>query len=395
MAHDASGSAAPGLLAEARRREQAGDALDSVIAAYEAAAAADPRRAEALLGAARVCRLNKAYEQAYRFAARGMAIPEPPDTPPAEKWIYSFGLADECAVNAYWIGRFEECLRLCEALLGGGALPADMVDRVRANAGFARKAIANGSLLDGVDPGKLRSIAELQPKLRGAAGYSPKKREIVRTIHIVWVGDESRRPERCIESWVRLNPAWNVVIWGNDELRHGQWENRTHIREMLTRELCGVADMMRWEILYHLGGFAIDADTICTRPLEDWLFEPEVFASWENEWTRPGLMANCFVYSLPGNPLIRGIIDEIKRLPSMRDGLAWQITGPVRLTETVKKMNYSGITLYPSHFFMPEHYSGATYTGTGPVFARQFWGGVDDEVYDRLNTLSMEQLGKR
>ena len=60
--------------------------------------------------------------------------------------------------------------------------------------------------------------------------------------------------------------------------------------DMLNRQVWeGVADMMRWEILDQHGGFAVDADSICIRPLEDWLFEPRIFACWENEIARPGL----------------------------------------------------------------------------------------------------------
>jgi mannosyltransferase OCH1-like enzyme len=80
---------------------------------------------------------------------------------------------------------------------------------------------------------------------------------------------------------------------------------------MATRELCGVADMMRWEILERYGGFAVDADSVCVRPLADWLFEPEIFACWENEIARPGLIANGYVYSHPGNRLIRQLVNDI------------------------------------------------------------------------------------
>ena len=56
---------------------------------------------------------------------------------------------------------------------------------------------------------------------------------------------------------------------------------------MYSRELNGVADIMRYEILFNEGGIALDADSLCLRPLEDWVLEPAAFAAWEHEHIRP------------------------------------------------------------------------------------------------------------
>jgi mannosyltransferase OCH1-like enzyme len=162
---------------------------------------------------------------------------------------------------------------------------------------------------------------------------------------------------------------------------------------MMTHELCGVADMMRWEILHRYGGFAVDADSVCIRPLESWLFEPEVFACWENEISRPGLIANGYVYSHPGNILIARIIDDIYDLPDVTTDLAWRVTGPQRLTDTVRDLGYTGLTIYPSHYFMPEHFNGTRYTGSGPVFAKQFWGRALSNVYEDLANKKSARTG--
>ena len=41
---------------------------------------------------------------------------------------------------------------------------------------------------------------------------------IPKTLHITWVGDESRRPDNCIQTWADRNPGWTVKLWGNDDL---------------------------------------------------------------------------------------------------------------------------------------------------------------------------------
>jgi mannosyltransferase OCH1-like enzyme len=190
------------------------------------------------------------------------------------------------------------------------------------------------------------------------------------TIHVVWVGDESRRPDNCIDTWKFFH---NVRVWGNDDLRDGNWINVDHIQQMMKKELNGVGDLMRYEILYRHGGLAVDADSICLKQLPDWLFEPNAFASWENELDRPGLIAMAALYSKPKNPFIYSLIQSIKAKKTVVDKPAWRTVGPQAFTDHWREKRYSDLTIYPSHYFIPTHYTGTKYQGTGPVFAHQIW----------------------
>lgn len=196
---------------------------------------------------------------------------------------------------------------------------------------------------------------------------------IPKTLHIIWVGDESKRPDNCIATWRRNNPNWRLRVWGNTELATYGWINADHMRQMATRELNGVADLMRWEILYNEGGFVVDADSICLRSLPDWLLEGEAFACWENEIVRPNLIAAGYVASIPENPFIGQIVLDIKSAESVVHDKAWKTVGPVRLTENFYRYRGSNMTVHPSHYFIPEHFSGQRYEGHGLVFARQEW----------------------
>ena len=68
---------------------------------------------------------------------QGLAIAYPKDTPGAESWIYEYGLLDELAVNAYWTGKYRECVDACDRLLREGKLPAEKRERVLKNRQFA------------------------------------------------------------------------------------------------------------------------------------------------------------------------------------------------------------------------------------------------------------------
>jgi len=194
---------------------------------------------------------------------------------------------------------------------------------------------------------------------------------IPKRLHFVWVGDESKRPDAEIQSWIDKNPTYKVKVWGNSDLKEG-WLLAKHMRHFSQRELCGVADCMRWEILYNHGGIALDADSLCVRPLEDWLLEPDVFASWESETKRPGLIANGVVGSVPRHPFIGQIIKDLEN-DTPGDRMAWEFSGPARITQTMHEHEFSDLTVYPSHYFLPEHFAGSRYTGKGQVFATQEW----------------------
>jgi mannosyltransferase OCH1-like enzyme len=207
---------------------------------------------------------------------------------------------------------------------------------------------------------------------------------IPKTLHIIWVGDTSRRPDNCIRTWVERNPGWQIKLWGNEDLASRGWINAEHMRAMALRELNGVADMMRWEILFDEGGFVVDADSVCVRALDDWLLEHESFACWENEIARPGLIAAGYVGSVPRNPFYGQIVQDIRAEASVVHKMAWETVGPMRLTVSHRKYRYANLSILPSHLFIPRHFTGIEYSGGGAVYARQEWGSTL-RLYDELH----------
>ncbi|MBO3147915.1 glycosyltransferase family 32 protein [Dermatophilus congolensis] len=203
-------------------------------------------------------------------------------------------------------------------------------------------------------------------------------------IHVVWVGDETRRPEALIKTWQTLNPDFEVRVWGNKDLSELKWINFRHMKDMWHQELCGVADLMRYEILYEHGGIAVDADSACLRPIEDWILEPSDFASWSNELTLPGMETNAFMGSTSGSEFIGKIIENLANEPTVVDRRAWQSTGPILVTKTWQETGHP-LTIWPSHLFTPRHHSGWIYTGTGPVFGHQMFASTQSTWSSAVN----------
>lgn len=199
---------------------------------------------------------------------------------------------------------------------------------------------------------------------------------IPKRFHFIWVGDETLRPDNCIRTWQDAHPDWEFRLWGNAELAGRDWINAGHIAQMAPRELNGVADMMRWEILLEHGGLVFDADSICLRPLDEALLDCEAFACWESEIARPGLIAAGYFGCTAGNPFVRRIVEDIAASPSVIGDMAWKTVGPQRLTDCYRKFAYTPLRIYPSHMFIPRHFTGVAYGGSDPVYAHQLWGST-------------------
>jgi mannosyltransferase OCH1-like enzyme len=195
---------------------------------------------------------------------------------------------------------------------------------------------------------------------------------IPKILHFIWVGDESLCPESNIDTWRAKNPSYKIRVWGNEELHSVDWVNSQHIKAMLSWQLCGVADLMRYEILHQHGGVYVDADSVCLRSLDDWLLEPNEFACWENEFARPGLIGTSCLASTSGSSFFKEIIDDVKAAKTVVNDEAWITVGPCRVTRVWQRSKHS-ISIYPSHYFYPTHFTGHEYKGAGPVFAQQQW----------------------
>lgn len=195
---------------------------------------------------------------------------------------------------------------------------------------------------------------------------------IPKIIHQFWIGPK-KRPDTLIETWRRLNPTWEHVLWTEDNLPTDfQLQDKIHCM----REFAGKVDMMRYETLIKYGGFCIDADAECVTPLDDFLVENDSFTCWENENARPGLMSVGYMASTPDNVFFRRVVDELKHKHIEPTASAWRTVGNQHMTDTYMKYGHPPLKVYPSYYFLPEHFTGVVYRGEGKVYARQHWGST-------------------
>lgn len=209
--------------------------------------------------------------------------------------------------------------------------------------------------------------------------FIPKK------LHLIWIGEDERRPTEWIESWRRNHPEWEFRLWGNEDRLSTSWICSRQIEALATAGRWeGVADVMRYEILCEHGGVYVDADSASVRPLDDCLLTTPMFAVWESEEHAPGLIANGFIGAVARHPALLAIIDRIRRLKNplrMRKPwrlwttpvAPWKTVGPALFTQVMRAQPDDQIRILPSALFLPDHFLAPDKKLETVVYARHFW----------------------
>ena len=213
---------------------------------------------------------------------------------------------------------------------------------------------------------------------------------IPRIIHQIWIGPKPS-PTKFMDTWKEKNPEFTYIRWNEEELETRLLKLQCTNKIDEIEELCGKADIIRLEILYNYGGIYIDADSICIEPIDEMLMQTKAFASYEHEELRKGLISNGTMGFPPKHPLIKRAIEWIQSndISMKKTGKrSWQTVGPVLLTNLCNTGYYKDITIFPSYFFLPIHYTGKEYKGHGKVYAYQEWGS-SKQNYEIMNTIKL------
>ena len=210
-------------------------------------------------------------------------------------------------------------------------------------------------------------------------------------IHQIWIGNLPR-PQRMMETWREKHPDFEYRVWTDTDIIESEdtWTCMKQIQ--LCREFCGVADIMRLEILWKYGGIFIDADSVCIEPLDKNITEKySGFAAFEHETARPGLIANGVIGFCKEHPLVGDMLQEIRSgsldidIPQFQ---SWKVLGPAFITRYLNTGKYKDVAIFPSYYFFPEHHTKLTdsiYSGHKKVYAHQLWG-TSNQSYEEIST---------
>lgn len=189
----------------------------------------------------------------------------------------------------------------------------------------------------------------------------------------IWIGP-LEPPLEWMQTWKDLHPDWDYTLYDNDFFASEEFETQAQIGEYLKRgSYAGVADLLRYEILYKFGGYVASADSIC-RNANDELFRDDqsLYTVYENEFVR-GQLVSPIAAATPGHPFIRLLIDKLKEIDPAELDVPWKQTGNLFVAEMIEE-HQPDIVIWPSHYLIPVHYTGRTYKGTGKIYAEQLFG---------------------
>lgn len=133
---------------------------------------------------------------------------------------------------------------------------------------------------------------------------------IPRRIWILWYQGVAEAPlvvRKCIASWQRQNPAWEVVVLDAGNL--AEFVELSVPETILARlSLAHRSDLVRLALLSRYGGVWADATTYCRQPLDSWIDDHCVSGLFL--FHKPGrdrLIANWFIAAEQGEPLISAL----------------------------------------------------------------------------------------
>ena len=83
---------------------------------------------------------------------------------------------------------------------------------------------------------------------------------VPRILHWVWVGGGGDIPDKfhpMMESWRRLHPDWQTVVWTDDKVT---WELRNQASILQADTYAELSDIVRLEVVERFGGVYVDTD---------------------------------------------------------------------------------------------------------------------------------------
>lgn len=181
---------------------------------------------------------------------------------------------------------------------------------------------------------------------------------IPKIIHFIWVGGKLPYIYNfCIDSWKRHHPQWQVILWDDNKLETLSMQNRS-LFDALTNN-GAKADVARYEILSQMGGFYVDIDFFCQKPLDFYAERASLFLGT----FLPDVVGNGIIGASSSNSFICDLLDglgkiDYRQADNLNSDQIMSMVGPhfVRmiLCQYLKNRKERGdIALLPSSYLHP------------------------------------------
>ncbi|MBR5507726.1 MAG: glycosyl transferase [Clostridia bacterium] len=188
---------------------------------------------------------------------------------------------------------------------------------------------------------------------------------IPKTIHYCWFvrGEMPSLSVKCIESWKKYCPDYNIVCWNEDNFDISS--NRYAKEAYDAKKWAFVSDYVRLKVLYEEGGIYLDTDVELLKPIDDLIEDGGYMGFDDNGLISTGLGFACE----KGNELVGMILKDYDDISFILPDGTYDITPcPDRNSQIIRKcgmdMNiqdqfFMGIHMLPEDYLCPIKY----YTG--------------------------------
>lgn len=177
---------------------------------------------------------------------------------------------------------------------------------------------------------------------------------IPKIIHYVWVGN-NEKPEivlKCIESWKKYCPDFEIIEWNNDSLK--EIDNKYVSQAFECKKWAFVSDYLRLYALKNFGGFYFDTDLEITNSLDEFLDKD--FVTGFEEFNGKVVPITALMGAKKDSKIISDFLSEYDDIDFIKNGKMDTTTNVTRITKYFeKKFNYTSKNKSDEEFLLEEN----------------------------------------
>lgn len=188
------------------------------------------------------------------------------------------------------------------------------------------------------------------------AMVTPAQEPIIpKIIHHIWLGSPLPEEYRVlIETWRTMHPDWVHMLWTDESIKNIKLYNQDLFD--LVNNYGQKSDILRYEILYNIGGLYLDIDFRCLKPHDIFHHCYDFYIGICNTGTVD--LGIGLIGARPGHPILKQVITSMrptKRITSYDDIL--KMTGNVHFMKSFMAIaptyDQGKIITFPCSFFYP------------------------------------------
>ena len=176
---------------------------------------------------------------------------------------------------------------------------------------------------------------------------------IPKRIHQIWLGGNLPDQYKAYtETWLGYHPDWDYTLWTDKDIKAISLHQPKLFQSCINMGM--KSDILRYELLYQLGGLYVDTDFECLKPFDD-LMNLNFFTSIS--YDRELVLYIGLIASVPGHPIMSNCLKTMVADPNLTKGSRiMDATGAYHFTRSFLRATNEesqGVVAFPMDFFYP------------------------------------------